>query len=201
MQRDKSFLSDFSRVVSIVGHPLLTAALFTVFLTSRLFNGPQAVGSTLIIVGLIILPIAWWNYRNTRRGNYTNFDVSIRSQRHSFYRVSIGLFGLATLALWLTGQPVTLLYGMGFALLLVVLSALANLYIKASLHTSVSVFLSLALMTLYPNSGAILLGFSVLVALSRVALKRHTPAEIGAGAIIGLIAGGCLYFFMEGIML
>jgi hypothetical protein len=98
------------------------------------------------------------------------------------------------LALWTTGQPVTLLYGMGFALLLVVLSALANLYIKASLHTSVSVFLSLALITLYSASGAVLLSFSVLVALSRLVLKRHTSAEMGAGAIIGLIARAAYIF-------
>jgi hypothetical protein len=197
MQSDNKRLLKVSRAVSVLGHPLLTAAVFVVFVSFTCFNGAEALVSSLVVIGLVILPIIGWNYRNTQKGRYSNFDVSVRSQRHSFYRVSVGLLLLAAGVLWLTDQPLVLQYGMGFALLLVVLSGLANLYIKASLHTSVSVFLSLALLTIHPVAGAILLGFSAVVACSRLVLKRHTLPEIGAGAAIGLVVGGSLYFFMK----
>jgi hypothetical protein len=186
-----------SRVVSVLGHPLLTATVFILFVAFTRFSGAKAVVSSLIVIGLVILPIVAWNYQNTRQGRYLNFDVSVRSQRHSFYGVSVGLLLLGTLAMWLTGQPPALRYGMAFALLLVVVSGLANRYIKASLHTSVSVFLSLALLTIHPVAGAVLLGFSAAVAGSRWVLKRHTLPEIGVGAAIGLAVGGGLYFFMK----
>lgn len=189
-----------SRVVSVLGHPFLTAAGFVVFLSFSQFGGAKAVVGSLTVIGLVILPLIGWNYHNTRKGHYANFDVSVRTQRHSFYGVSIALFLLATLVLWRTGQPPALRCGLGFALLLVVLSGLANRYIKASLHTSVSVFLSLALCTLHPVAGAVLLGFSGVVAASRLVLRRHTPPEIAAGALIGLTTGGGLYFFIKHVI-
>jgi membrane-associated phospholipid phosphatase len=194
---DKAFVYRLAAVVSIIGHPLLTAALFTLFVTCYLFDGEQAVASSVIVTGLVILPVAWWNYHNTKKGSYSNFDVSVRTQRHSFYGVLTGLAGLATLTLWLTGQPAALLCGMGAALLLLVLSGLVNLYLKASLHTSFSVFFSFTLMNVHCGAGAILLAFSAAIAVSRVILKRHTPAEVGAGAIIGSVAGGSLYFAIQ----
>ncbi len=197
MRSDHSGLWKVARVVSVLGHPLLTAAVFVLFIGFTRFSGAKATVSSLIVIGLVILPIIAWNYRNTRKGRYSNFDVSVRSQRYSFYAVSIVLLGVGTLALWLTGQPLALRYGMAFALLMVVVSGLANRYIKASLHTSVSVFLSMALLTIYPVAGAVLLGFSAVVAASRWVLKRHTLPEIGAGAAIGLAVGGGLYFFMQ----
>jgi len=197
MQSDNNRLITISRVVSVLGHPLLTAAAFVLFVSFTRFNGAKALVSSVVVIGLVILPIVAWNYRNTRQGRYSNFDVSVRSQRHSFYGVSIALLLLATLVLWLTGQPPALCCGMAFALLLVVLSGLVNRYIKASLHTSVSVFLSLALLTMHPVAGAVLLGFSGVVAGSRLVLKRHTPPEIAAGALIGLATGGGLHFFMK----
>jgi hypothetical protein len=185
------------RVVSVLGHPLLTASVFVLFVAFTRFSGAKAVVSSLIVTGLVILPIIAWNYWNTRQGRYSNFDVSVRSQRHSFYALSIVLLLLGTLAMRLTGQPPALRYGMAFALLLVVVSGLANRYIKASLHTSVSVFLSLALLIIHPVAGAVLFGFSAVVAGSRWVLKRHTLPEIGVGAAIGLAVGGSLYFFMK----
>lgn len=197
MPGDNNAFLKVARVVSVLGHPLLTAAVFVVFVSFTRFGGAKALASSGVVIGLVILPIAAWNYRNTQQGRYSNFDVSVRSQRHSFYRVSVGLLLLATGVLWLTNQPPALRCGMGFALLLVVLSGLANLYVKASLHASVSVFLSLALLTIHPVAGAVLLGFSVVVAASRLVLGRHTLPEIGAGAAIGLAVGGGLYFFMK----
>jgi hypothetical protein len=197
MKGDNNSLLKISRAVSLLGHPLLTAAVFVLFVSFTRFNGAKALVSSGVVIGLVILPIIGWNYRNTQKGRYSNFDVSVRSQRHSFYRVSVGLLLLAVGVLWLTGQPSALRYGMVFALLLVVLSGLANLYIKASLHTSVSVFLSLALLTIHPVVGAVLLGFSFVVAGSRLVLGRHTLPEIGVGAAIGLAVGGSLYFFMK----
>jgi membrane-associated phospholipid phosphatase len=197
MQTHNNRLRKVSRAVSVLGHPLLTAAGFVLFVSFTRFGGTKALVSSGVVIGLVILPIIGWNYRNTQKGRYSNFDVSVRSQRHSFYRVSVGLLLLATGVLWLTDQPPALRYGMAFALLLVVLSALANLYVKVSLHTSVSVFLSLALLTIHPVAGTVLLGFSAVVAGSRLVLRRHTLPEIGAGAAIGLAVGGGLYFFMR----
>lgn len=128
-----------------------------------------------------------------QKGQYTNFDVSEQRQRAQFYPILIGVISLMTVLLFATNQPRPFCYGTACALLLVVSSYGVNRYIKASLHTSLSSFLTWAIYSINQPLGLMMGGFSILIGASRLVLGRHTLLEILVGALIGLIAGTGLY--------
>lgn len=192
----KKALFIISTWVSTIGHPLLTVAVFILLLSFHLFTYPTAFVVSASLIGLVILPVTVWNYIKTRQGKYSNFDVSIRPQRYSMYLLIIGLLTGVTLTFFATSQPASFCYGMSFALGLLIICFVSNFFIKVSLHTALSVFLSIALMTITLPLGKAMSGFAVAVALSRYILKRHTISEITAGMLIGLGVGTGLYYFL-----
>jgi membrane-associated phospholipid phosphatase len=192
----KKTLFIISTWVSTLGHPLLTVAVFILFSTFHLFTYTTAFVMSATLFGLVILPITVWNYLKTKQGQYANFDVSIRPQRYSMYLLIIGLLTGTTLVFFATNQPASFCYGMLFSLGLFIISFVSNFFIKVSLHTALSVFLSIALMAITLPLGIAMTGFAVAIALSRYILKRHTISEIIAGMMIGIGVGSSLYYFL-----
>ena len=141
----------------------------------------------------VVIPVSILTYRKVRRGEYSNFDISNRRQRAGFYPYVIGLMASATGLLVATNQPQSFTYGMGVALLLLIVSYGVNFFIKASMHTSLSFFLAWAGSLVNLHLGITIGVLAVLVAISRLILKRHTLPEVIVGALIGLAAGVCLY--------
>ncbi|MBD2753959.1 phosphatase PAP2 family protein [Spirosoma validum] len=187
-------LIQFAKLVSIVGHPLLTTSLFTGYVTFQQLPLKNAVIISGLLLGGVVLPISWRNYRKVRQGRFTNFDVSDQRQRYQFYPIVIGLLTLATGLLFATNQPRSFCYGTLFSLILIVGSYLLNFFIKVSLHTSLSFFLAWAMALLSPTIGISMALFSLLIALSRFILKKHTVSEIIAGALLGLTIGASFYW-------
>ena len=89
----------------------------------------------------------------------------------------------------------TLRSGVLFALLLMVASQVVNNYIKSSLHISLNIVLCFLILPINAVLSLTYFGFVIVIAWSRLALKRHTIIEIYAGAILGLIAGVCFFYF------
>jgi len=146
-----------------------------------------------LLLAIVIVPIVWHNYQKVSDGNYSNFDVSSRSQRIGLYPVLIGLTLLFLALLAVTGQPYVFIHGTMCVILLLICSYCINFYIKTSLHTSISIFITVGFYSLHHSLGLILGIFTILVVLSRLVLKRHTLNEILVGALIGGISGICLY--------
>jgi hypothetical protein len=168
--------------ISALGHPLVTAAIFLVAIAVH--EGPRVLplGAALTIVVGVTVPVALWNLRQTRAGRYSNFDVSVRSQRASMYAVILGLMVAATVALhWVPVAPEiragTLWMGAMFAA-----AWLLNVWIKVSLHAAVSFYLALACTMIDVGLGVVLLGCAALVAVSRLVIQRHTAAELCTGS-------------------
>lgn len=186
-----------ANVLSIIGHPLLTISLFTLYVTyQQLTPRSAAIVSGLLICG-VILPVTFRNYRKVKQGRFTNFDVSDRKQRHQLYPTVIGLLALVTILLFATNQPLAFGYGTLFSLLLMVCSYLTNFFIKASLHTSLSFFIAWAMALLNPALGVWMALLSLLIALSRFILQRHTFSEIIVGALLGLVTGAGFYWVIS----
>lgn len=180
-------------LVSTLGHPLGTAVLFVGFAACRLLDGPAALAAVGLLAGVVVGPVAAWNYRQVRRGRYTNFDVSVREQRRSFYPRLIGLLLLLVgLACWLdAARP--LRPGLLAALGLLALCYVVNFRLKVSLHAALSFFLAGCLGLLAGRgAGAVALLLAVLVAGSRLVLGRHTMPELLAGTGLGLGAAAAL---------
>ncbi|MEO8516892.1 MAG: hypothetical protein ABI426_09110 [Flavobacterium sp.] len=182
--------------ISIIGHPLLTIPVFSIiiFFTYEEFQ-KALIHSGLILVGFF-LPLSIKMYVNSKNGTYTNFDVSNRTQRQSWYIFAILLLFAFTVFLFVTDQPRVLRLSVLFSLLLLLTSQIMNYFIKSSLHVSFNIFLSFLILPINLYIGLFFLAFTIVIAWSRLTLKRHTLKEIIAGTIVGLTIGLSAFYYI-----
>jgi len=183
-----------AQLVSVAGHPLLTIPLYAAFVLFTFQDVKTAFFNSALIIGCIFIPLILRLYLKTRNGSYTNFDVSDRKQRKSMFFFIIPLLSIVTAVVFITGQSVNLCLSLLFALVLVVISQLVNLYIKSSMHVSFHLYLSFLVMSLNYRVGIIVLLISIPIAWSRMALGRHTLKEVVSGGVIGLTVGLCMIY-------
>lgn len=178
-----------AHAISNLAHPLLT---FPIFIVYQLFTHetlPKALWLSALIVLALFVPIAVSLYLGTKKGKYTNFDVSDREQRKGFFPLVLILFVLLILVLYITHQPAYIIQPFVFAFTLMSICYAANFFSKVSLHTSLTLFLSCLIFSLNPIFGIFMFIFTCLMAWSRWYLKRHSIAEILGGAVIGSCVG------------
>ncbi|UYZ59508.1 hypothetical protein [Hymenobacter latericus] len=171
--------------VSALGNPLFTALVFVGVLAFRLLEVRVAAG---VVAGLLLgvaAPMSIWNYRQVRSGAYTDFDVSVREHRASFYPRLIALLGLATALVWATQPAAPLRAGMLAALGLLVACYAINFRLKVSLHAALSFFMAGCVLGMNQAWGLGALLVASLVAASRLVLQRHSLAELVVGTLVG----------------
>jgi membrane-associated phospholipid phosphatase len=176
-------------LVSTVGHPFVTIPLFILLSMSHAHSPSNAVFVSLLLIGGFFVPLIVWMYVQSKRGVYTNFDVSDKKQRHSLFLVAVPLLLVVTLVLLVTHQSNTLCLSVGFALVLVALSQGVNFLIKSSLHVSLNCYLAALMLPSHPFLAFGLLGFTVPLAWSRIRLRRHSLREVLVGYVIGVGMG------------
>lgn len=186
-----------AKIISVLGHPLLTIPVYTIIITFSVYDYSKAFFVSFIIVGCIFLPITFWNYFQTKRGRYTNFDVSVQKDRDSMYLFAIPVLTLALIIFYFTHQSNALILNILFALILLVASYLVNFFIKCSGHVSLTIFLSFMLMPVNFVASIFILFCSILIGWSRVVLKRHTIKEAIIGMFLGLIVGISMLYFLN----
>ena len=121
-----------------------------------------------------------------RRSAWSDHDVSDREQRSGFYRALFVVLPAGSIALWFA-QP-ALRKGIVASWGLVFASMLANRFVKSSLHVGFAAFCATSVVITPAASVAAAMGV-LAIAWSRLALKRHTLAEVALGALIGAVAG------------
>ena len=178
-------------VVSALGHPLCTTAMFLICLSMRATTHVSVVQAAAILA-TVVAPVALWNVRQVRAGHYADLDVSVRTERRSMYVVMVGLMSIATLLIWFSHVGASIRLGMTCLLGVFVAAAAANAWIKVSLHAAVSFFLAVSTFLIHPVAGAAMLGLAAAVAVSRLIVGRHTVPEVIAGTAIGLAGAAVL---------
>ncbi len=179
----------FAAFISVLGHPLLTLSIFCIISLFTYEEFQIALLHSLLIVGGFFLPLILKMYWNSKNGTYTNFDVSDKTQRQSWYIFTILLLLIITIILFVTDQPRTLRLSVFFSLILLGISQIMNYFLKSSLHVSLNLFLAFLIMPMNLIIGLLFLLFTILIAWARLTLKRHTIKEIIVGAFIGLTIG------------
>ena len=196
-KENTSVLYKTARLASILGHPLLTLPVFTTLLAFNLFDPSKATWVSLLIVGVIVLPVTVRNYIKTKRKEYTNFDISDQHQRQSFYPFVIALTTFVTAVLYFTPGTESFFTGTCILLVLLIASALINRVVKCSLHTSASIYLATVLWQFSVAGSIAMFAFTIIIATSRLILKRHTIVEIITGAATGFTAGIANNYFQR----
>ena len=182
-------------VISTLGNPLLTFSVFTVLVSFRSFDVEKASLISFVAIAGVILPVTIRNYLKTRRGEYTNFDVSNQEQRKGFYPLPVILISIALVFFYFTNQPSDVLTGTLLSLLLMITAGVINLKIKCSLHAAASIFLSFLLFRIWFYAGVVMFVFTILICISRFILKRHSIIEIVTGLIVGGVFGSVFYLY------
>lgn len=176
-----------ARWVSLVLHPFLVSPL-AIVLVLYLDSGAfwPAIGWALLCAAFVIGPALLYLQRKLKQKRYTDADVSVREQRHSFYLFG-GLCMVICLAvlLWL-GAPQLLMSAFIAALSAIVISAvITRFWLKVSIHTGVMAGVT-TIMAFYSIPLLLLFTFgTLLIVWSRLILKRHTPSEAILGGVVG----------------
>ncbi len=169
--------------------------MYTLIITFSLMEVRKAIFISLTIIGGFFIPISLWNFIKTRKGSYTNFDVSDQKQRNSMYLFAIPALLLVLAVFYFTRQSHNLILVIVFALILLTLSYAVNFFIKCSGHASMTIFLSFLVLPVSFTSAIIMLVCAIAIGWSRLELKRHTFAEVITGIFLGLAIGFPMLFF------
>lgn len=179
-----------ARLLSIAGHPavLMPAAV--------LIAAPARVRlAALIASAACAAAVLGYSFHKAHRGDWAHIDASVPAERTQFNaRVGSGLL-VAAGALWLLRLPIGLPLVIGLAGLIVMTGQLFRGVAKLSLHVAFAVF---ATFLAWPNHGAaiVLAVMAAGVAWSRLALRRHVPADLLLGLAAGAAAGLAFHIAM-----
>lgn len=185
-----------SKFISNFFNPLTSLFLYFAYYSNKHYDLKKSLYEFLPILLILILPISGWIYWNVRRGNYTNMDVSNRKQRNSLYIfIAVAMLVYLLINFMIDGQ---IDYTMLFLFILLILMQVSNYFIKSSMHTAINVFAAALLFAQNQILGLAWLFIAVLVGITRIILKRHTPKEVLMGAAIAAVVSFFyLYIYIQ----
>lgn len=177
-----------ARMLSIVAHP---AVLVPAAATWSAIHGGAALEVVRVAAGAtvaIAIAVVGYSVVKVRTGDWAHVDASHPRERVQLNRFLI--LALVGAALWTRGSaaPPALSVGLLVCAALVALAWLLRHWLTLSLHVGFAV---LAALLCWPTQPAttLLLVVAAGLAWSRLALNRHTPADVLAGSAAGALAG------------
>jgi len=189
----------FLKIISIVFQPLLMTTYGMIMLMNMDVFSPLpyvwrliAVGGTLLFTGILpAVPILLM----LRKGDVSNVFISKREERTMPYLFSFLAYVFWALFMWRTLQFPTFLVAMGIgAAVSIFIIVFINLKWKISAHLAGmggltgAVFGVCYRMAVNPLWLLVtLLLISAVVAIARIELKAHTPAQTLVGFVVGFI--------------
>ena len=174
-----------SKFISDFFNPMNSLVIYFIIFSTRNFSVAEAVQNFLPIFLITIIPISFWILYNVRTKRYTDLDVSDRKQRKGLYFFIEGAMIVYLFFVYLRYERIDMV--LLFLLILLLVMQVSNYFIKSSMHTAFNIFVAALFFTLSPVYGLVWLLFSIIIGLSRIVLKRHSPAEVVSGAVIASI--------------
>ncbi|MFC3157506.1 PAP2 superfamily protein [Chryseobacterium arachidis] len=184
-EKQPSFTHKISKIISDFFNPLVSLFIFFIYMSVRNYSLHDSLIYFLPILLMIIAPVVIWLVWNVKTGRYTNMDVSNRIQRKTLY-IFIAVCVVAYLAFnYFKNGYID--FVMLFILILLFALQISNYFIKSSMHTAFNVFVAALFFALNSSLGFAWLGIAILVGITRIILKRHTPKEVLMGAGIAFM--------------
>jgi hypothetical protein len=174
--------------VSFIAQPAIVAVGVAAYLIFRT-DAPSAtqMRAMAIVAGLIVMTLLFSAFQ-VWRGAWKDMDASdVRERRTLNLFAAILLFSAAA-ASFFSAQPIGLSIGLAISGTLVLAAFLLRVWLKTSLHAAVIAFAAVLVWPHATLAGALCLA-ALVVAWSRLRLRRHTRAEVAMGLAIGVAAG------------
>jgi hypothetical protein len=177
-----------ARFVSRIGHPLvvITTSVGIVVATQL----PARTGILILAALLlaVIAPTVFLLVAGVRSGKWQDANVSVREERRRFYPWVIPFSALWLFLVWWIRAPIFVIYGGFVMLVLLIVAAVANSWMKISLHTLFASYFAVIFFRVGVVYGVTATIIAALIFWSRLYLSRHTLIETIAG--VGLGGGG-----------
>lgn len=143
--------------------------------------------AAVYILLVCVLPIIYI-FQMVQRGKITDIHMKVRQQRFKPFVVSLICTSIAWWTLRFLGAPAVLPLFALVSLIQLALMTLITLVWQISLHAMSIAGAAIATLLLFGTIPALLtLPLVFLVGAARLKLKRHTLAQVIAGAILGVI--------------
>jgi hypothetical protein len=184
-----------ARAVSIVGHPVVLVLVSALIAASARGASPhqlQLVGGALVAFGIVVLGFSWVQ---VRAGRWSHVDASVRTERNSLNVFLVVLCLLSAELLWFFTDSVSMSAALALSGAIVLAALLLSKWVKVSLHAAFAAF---ATTLLWPITLAVVGGVLVTAAVvwSRLVLRRHVAADVMAGLLLGVAAGGAYHVWV-----
>ena len=176
-----------ARWVSIVGHPFVLLPLAVGYVVSRRLALEDALATMGILFGWFVL-FGTYVVIQVRRGVWSDVDVSTREQRPHMFRLAVPMAVASAVVLWWRGYPMPVVIGTASAAGMLATASIINRWIKVSLHSAFAVYAVTIPVPVMGPPGLALLAIPLGVAWARVAMGRHTKAEVLLGLALGAVA-------------
>lgn len=177
-----------ARTVSLLGHPMVVLPLAVLAVALARGERRTALWSALGFgaFAALVMAFSWWQ---VRRGRWGHVDASAKHERGALNRFLLAaLLAAAGFVAWRGGPP-ALSLGLVFSAAMILAAMLTARWCKLSLHLAFAVFAALLMWRIGLAWMLAGLLFAALVAWSRLALRRHEPRDLWAGALAGIAAG------------
>ena len=174
-----------SKFISNFFNPMNSLVIYFIIFSIRNFTLVEAANNFLPILLITIIPISSWIIYNVRTKKYTDIDVSDRKQRKSLYFFIEGAMIVYLFFVYLRYERIYIV--LLFLVILFIVMQISNYFIKSSMHMAFNLFIAALFFTLSSLFGFVWLGLSIIIGLSRIILKRHSPAEVLSGALLASI--------------
>lgn len=191
---NNSVLQKLAKWISAVFNPLMSLMAFFIYHSAQKLSWVETWNYFWPVFLIVVIPCISWIYWNVKRGNYSNADVSDRNQRKTLYFFIEAVMLFYLIFFYWKHQSLDLV--MLCVLLLLVIMQISNYFIKSSMHTAFNLFTAALFFAENPFLGLAWLAITVMVGLSRIIIKRHTPKEVLMGAFLAILVS-FLYLYLN----
>lgn len=185
--RPETAAENVAHWISQIGSPPVMGLVAFILTVMQLTTPHLWVWIILYPLFSMIAPLAFLIWQ-VRRGDVTDLDVHFRQQRKWSLLVTIAGFVLSWIVMRVGGAPPVLLMMAGMGVVQWLAIYLITLRWKISVHSTAASGVVLFMVWSFGTTYAPIALVIPLVAWSRVKLRRHTPAQVFAGILLGCTA-------------
>lgn len=177
-----------ARLASILIHPAVVMVVAAVIAAGASDSGAGGVWPALGVAVAAAVVVMLYSALQARSGCWSHIDASRPHERSQLNRFASWVLLALAAGLAIIGTDRDIVVAIALSALIVFAGHLLRGRLKSSLHVAFAAF---ATCIVWPHPVAVvaLLLATLVVAWSRLALRRHDVSELTVGAVIGLACG------------